>query len=139
MKELKFLHPLDIDVKWGELDMLGHLNNVVFIRYFESSRIHVMMQSGIWDLFAKQGLSVVLAKIDCNFLAPVHFPDKIQAQCALVSVGNSSIVVEHQLISKKTNQLVAHGQGVMVCFDFKKQTSAQIPAELKQILIDRLL
>lgn len=138
MSEVKFLYPTEIHVHWGDQDALGHVNNVMFIRYFETARIHMMTASGIWEEFEKAKLFVVLGKIECNFLRSIHYPETIIAQCGLVSIGKSSIVVEHQIKIKSTGQLVASGQGIMVCADPVEQRSVKIPDNLRNLAIEKL-
>ncbi len=138
MSEIKFLYPVEINVHWGDQDALGHVNNVMFIRYFESARVHMMNACGIWEEFEKAKIFVVLAKIECNFLNSIHYPETVIAQCGLVSVGNSSIVVEHQILIKSTGKIVANGQGIMVCADPIAQKSIKIPDHLKELIIEKL-
>lgn len=138
MSEIKFLHPVEINVHWGDQDALGHVNNVMFIRYFESARVHMMNACGVWKEFEKAQVFVVLAKIECIFLNSIHYPETVIAQCGLVSVGNSSIVVEHQIRIKSSGKLVASGQGIMVCADPVAQKSIKIPDHLKQLMIEKL-
>ncbi len=138
MSETKFLHPIEINVQWGDQDALGHVNNTIFFKYFESARIHMFNESGIWSAFEKSKLYVVLAKIDCNFLRSIHYPETIIVQCGISAVGNSSITVEHQIITKSNGQLVATGQGIVVCADPIAQKSVKIPEEIKQLLLHQL-
>ncbi|MCO5231069.1 MAG: acyl-CoA thioesterase [Chitinophagales bacterium] len=137
-QEIIYKYPLEIPVHWGDQDALGHVNNVMFIRYFESARVHMLEVGGIWDKYRDAGLFVVLAKIECNFLKSIHYPETIIAQCGLVKVGNSSVTVEHQIIIKSTGEIAATGQGIMVCADPITQKSVKIPEHLKQLLIQEL-
>jgi len=130
---------MDIQVQWGDQDALGHVNNVMFIRYFESARIHMMIGSSLWQQYEQSGFTAVLAKIECNFMRSVFYPDTLIAQCGLISIGNSSLVVEHQLISKASGNLVANGQGVMVFVDPKAQKSVRIPDDLRILTTNTLL
>ena len=138
MSEVKFLFPIEINVQWGDQDALGHVNNTVFFRYFETARIHMFNESGAWDAFERSKLYFVLAKIECNFLDSIHFPETIIVQCGLVAVGNSSITVEHQIFTKSNNKLVATGQGIVVCADTIAQKSTKIPEEIKQLMMNQL-
>lgn len=138
MSEIKFLYPVEINVHWGDQDALGHVNNTIFFRYFETARIHMFNESGIWSAFEKNKLYVVLAKIECNFLRSIHFPETVIAQCGIVVVGNSSITIEHQIFTKSNGQLVATGQGIVVCADPIAQKSVKIPEEIKQIVLNQL-
>jgi acyl-CoA thioester hydrolase len=138
MSEVKFLFPVEINVQWGDQDALGHVNNTVFFRYFETARIHMFNESGAWDAFERSKLYFVLAKIECNFLDSIHFPETIIVQCGLVAVGNSSITIEHQIFTKSNNKLVATGQGIVVCADPIAQKSTKIPEEIKQLMMNQL-
>ena len=138
MSEIKYLYPIEINVQWGEQDALGHVNNTVFIRYFESARIHMFNESGIWDAFEKNKIYVVLAKIDCNFLRSIHYPETVIAQCGITAIGNSSITVEHQLFTKSDGKLVANGQGIIVCADPVAQKSVKIPEIIRELISKQL-
>lgn len=138
MSEIKYLYPVEINVHWGDQDALGHVNNTIFFRYFETARIHMFNESGIWSAFEKNKLYVVLAKIECNFLRSIHFPETVIAQCGIVVIGNSSITIEHQIFTKSNGQLVATGQGIVVCADPIAQKSVKIPEEIKQIVLNQL-
>jgi acyl-CoA thioester hydrolase len=127
MSDQAFPYPVEINVQWGEMDALGHVNNTVFIRYFETSRVHMMMQAGLWDIYSKMGIMIVLAKIECNFIRPLYFPDTVIAQTRFKSIGRSSIVVEHQIFSKQQNAVAATGDGVIVFTDATTMKSTPIP------------
>jgi acyl-CoA thioester hydrolase len=131
MSDSLFPYPIDIQVQWGEMDALAHLNNVMFIRYFETARVHMMSETGLWGLYEKSGIMVVLAKVECNFIQPLYFPDVVTAQARIKSIGNSSMVVEHQIISK-TSGLAAKGDGVIVFVDPKTNKSTPIPDNVRE-------
>lgn len=130
MEKALFPHPVKINVQWGEMDALGHVNNVQFIRYFETARVYMMSVSGLWGLYESKGIMIVLAKIECNFIQPLYFPDTITAQARIVSMGSSSMVVEHQIISEKSG-LAAQGNGIIVFVDQKTGKSTPIPADIR--------
>ncbi|HUH75590.1 MAG TPA: thioesterase family protein [Chitinophagales bacterium] len=138
MSEIKFLYPVEIKVQWGDQDALGHVNNTVFFKYFESARIHMFNETGIWDAFEKSKLYVVLAKIECNFLRSIHYPETVIVQCGISKIGNSSLTIEHQIFTKSDGLLVATGQGIVVCADPIAQKSSKIPEEIKQIIAEQL-
>jgi acyl-CoA thioester hydrolase len=131
MSDQAFPYPVEINVQWGEMDALGHVNNTVFIRYFETSRVHMMQKAGLWDIYTKMGIMIVLAKIECNFIRPLFFPDTIIAQTRFKSIGRSSVVVEHQIFSKQQNALAATGDGVIVFTNATSKKSTPIPDEIR--------
>lgn len=128
-----FKHPKRLPVQWGEMDELGHVNNVIYIRYFESARIEYFTESGIWTEFRRHGIAVVMGKVECNFLRPIVFPDNIDAAARIKSIGNSSLLVEQAVYSDKLG-LCASGDAVVVCIDPKTGRKANMPEELKQFI-----
>jgi acyl-CoA thioester hydrolase len=125
-----FPYPIDIQIQWGEMDALNHVNNVMFIRYFETARVHMMTESGLWGSYEETGMMVVLAKVECNFIQPLYFPDVITAQARIKSIGKSSMVVEHEIISKKSG-LAAKGDGIIVFVDPNTGKSTPISDEIR--------
>jgi acyl-CoA thioester hydrolase len=128
-----FRHPKRLPVQWGEMDLLGHVNNVVYIRYFESARIEYFTESGIWAEFQRHGIAVVMGKVECNFLRPIVFPDDIDAVARVKGIGNSSLQVEQAIYSDKLG-LCASGDAVVVCIDPKTGRKTNMPDELKEFI-----
>ena len=74
-QEFRKRHPavVEIPVQWGEQDGFGHVNNAVFIRWFESSRIEYLRLLGI--RLTANGIGPILAAVSCNFRLQVKYPD----------------------------------------------------------------
>lgn len=62
---------IDIPVAWGEQDSFGHLNNVVYFRYFENIRMYYLERIGALRSHVEEGIGVILATTTCDFLRPV--------------------------------------------------------------------
>lgn len=124
-------------VQWGEMDALGHVNNVQFFRYFETARVNFMEDSAIFNDLLGDKINIVLAHIECNFVQPLYYPDEIKMYCRIKSVGNTSMVTQHAIISAKSG-LVAFGDGVIVCTDTQTNQKTQIPEKVKQLLLEKI-
>lgn len=131
-----FKYPKQLSVQWGEMDALKHVNNTVYIRYFESARIEFFNSSGIWEAFGKAGIAVVLGRIECNFLRPVIFPDELSVMARIKSLGNSSIVMEQAVFSEKLG-LCACGDAVVVCIDPATGRKVNMPQDLKAFIAEK--
>lgn len=125
-------------VQWGEMDALGHVNNVQFIRYFETARVNFMERNRIFDDLLGKEINIVLAHIECKFVKPLYYPDEIELLCRFKSLGNTSMVVEHAVISKKSG-LVAFGDGIIVCTDTQTHQKTLIPEQVKNLIEKSLL
>ncbi len=135
---IRYPFPYDMPVQWGDMDALGHINNVMYIRYFETSRIAFFNESEIWHELEKEGLYIILAKIDCNYKIPIVFPDTITVQSGIVNMGNSSITVHQQVISHKYG-LAAEGNAVVVCMDKNINKTTAIPPSIRKLIEEKYL
>lgn len=106
---------LEIPVAWGEMDAFGHVNNVVFFRYFESTRI-AYMNKILGEQISSTDFVPILAQTDCRYLRPVYFPDTLTGEAAVSRVGNSSLTMVYRLVSRSQQAVVAEGSAVVVNF-----------------------
>lgn len=113
---VKYPVSLQISVAWGEMDAFGHVNNVVFFRYFESTRIAYMNEI-LGDKISSEDFMPILASTECRFLRPVYFPDTLTGEAAVSRVGNSSLTMVYRLRSESQQAVVAEGSAVVVNID----------------------
>ena len=126
----RFPARVDIPVQWGEQDGFGHINNAVFIRWLEASRIRLI---NLLDVELKtQGVGPILASVSCNFRLQVKFPDTITSAARVTKMGRSSLQVEHAVWSQAQGAVVAEGDSTVVLFNYEHQESSRIPDDLRQ-------
>lgn len=124
---------VDIEVAWGDMDALGHVNNTVFFKYFESARIAYFAALDPAPL--GQGiLSPILASTRCDFLRPVVFPDTLKAEARIVKLGRTSFTMEYQLISQSDGVVAAKGEAVIVNVDPKIGKSVPVPDKVRKAI-----
>lgn len=126
---------LPIVVAWGDMDAFGHVNNTVFFRYFESTRIAYMQRidgTGVGNL----EFSPVVASARCDFLAPVVFPDTVEGETRVSRLGNSSFTMEYQLTSQAQRKVVARGEAVIVHVDRVSGRAQPLPAALRARIVE---
>lgn len=116
-------------VQWGEQDGFGHINNMHFIRWFESARIAYLGKCGIE--LTNEGNGPILAAVSCNYRRQVTFPDTVTVGARVVRIGRSSMTIEHQLWSERLQAVAAEGDSTVVLFDYQNQKSTPIPPELR--------
>ena len=121
-------------VQWGDMDALGHVNNVVYFRWFETSRIHYLEQSGISDELGKRQVGPILAATDCNYVKQVHYPDTVRVGTMIKRLGRSSATLVHIAHSEQLGVTVANGESVVVVFDFNTQRPVRIPQEVRDLV-----
>ncbi|WP_187369194.1 acyl-CoA thioesterase [Baekduia soli] len=123
-------------VRFGDLDANRHLNNVVFLRYFETARIAYLRElvpghdpsNPQTDEYG-----VIFAECHINYRSPVRFDEQVDVGCSIGTVRRSSFRVQFEM--RVDGRLVAEGYGVLVGFDYTSDSARQLPQELH----DRLL
>lgn len=126
---------IEIPVAWGEQDAFGHLNNVVYFRYFESVRMHYLERIGILRSYADTGVGVILASTSCDFRKPIFWPSKLLVRTGCTKVGTTSFTMEYE-ITDEQGALVATGSSVQVMFDHRAGNKLPIPSPIREAIAE---
>jgi len=128
MSDFKFFHP--IEVRYGDLDPQGHLNNAKYLTFFEQARVQYMIHLGLYtqdQSFMKVG--VIVADAHIAFLAPIHFGDDAKVGVRTSKLGNKSMTVEQSIVNNDSGLEMAKGEVVTVTFDYQSKKTISIPDE----------
>ena len=132
MAELRdFPVRVKIAIAWGEMDAYGHLNNIYYLRYFETARIQYFLEMGLVDMKLETGLGPILAQTTCKYHKPLQYPDQVIACARIKSMGKSSFVMEYLIVSEKVG-IAASGEGVIVMYNYNASQKAEIPASIRK-------
>lgn len=116
-------------VPYGDVDMMGHVNNVRYLAYFENARVeHMHSILGEWN-FTEVGLILAHAEIDYKSTAKLR--DELTVNIRTSSVGNTSWIYEYEIQNERENRLVATGKTVQVAFDYTQGKPIPIPSEIR--------
>ncbi len=121
---------LEVPVAWGEQDLFGHVNNIVYFRYFESVRMHYLAGIGVLRSHQENGRGVILASTTCDFKKPVTWPQQLTVRTGISSVGNTSFTLEY-LITDAAGDVVATGSSVQVMYDYVAGKKIRVPDEVR--------
>jgi acyl-CoA thioester hydrolase len=115
-----------IPVAWGEMDALGHVNNIVYFRYFETVRMRYLEQAGLIDIMKEIGIGPILAKTSCTYRIPVHYPDTLTVGTRVSTIGNTHFNMDYVIVSQKHGK-AAYGDSIVVTFDYRADGKAPVP------------
>ena len=121
-------------VEWGDMDALQHVNNIVPIRWYESSRIDYMEQFGIARQLQQLQLGPILAAVNCSYKRQLFYPDNVVVGCRASKLGKSSITLHHVVFSERLGEIAAEGESVVVVFDFDQQKPVRVPEEIRELI-----
>jgi len=131
MTHFKFHHP--VEVRYGDLDPQGHVNNAKHLTYFEQARIAYMIELG---LFTKDQsfmeIGVILADVHITYLAPIYFGEQIKVGVHIAKLGTKSMTWNQNIVDAKTGKELAKGEVVMVTYDYKEEKTINIPHEWRE-------
>lgn len=124
---------LRIPVAWGDMDALAHVNNTVFLRWFESARIAWWEQLGFSDRPQGDGLGPILARTAIDYRRPVTYPDTVEVFVKTLRVGSKSVTLGYEVRSSAQDQaLVAEGETVLVLFDYHRKVTVPFDDALRR-------
>jgi acyl-CoA thioester hydrolase len=122
-------------VRFGDLDAMRHLNNVVFLRYFETARIAYLREIQPTHDPAnpeRDDFGLIFAECHINYRSPVVFDEEVEVRCAAADVRRSSFRVAFEMWVGE--RLAAEGYGVLVGFDYVAQRAMPLPGLLRERL-----
>jgi acyl-CoA thioester hydrolase len=121
-------------VQWGDQDAFGHVNNAVFIRWFESGRVAYLERLGLGGSLSGKGIGPILAAINCNYRRPINYPDTVHIGTRVTKVGKSSMTIAHAIFSERLQSIAADGDSVVVMFNYDTQKSSRVPDDLRALI-----
>lgn len=122
---------LTLRIDWSELDLFGHVNNVMFYKYIQAARVRFWEQIGLYDQFKNDGIAPLLASATIDFKKPLMYPGNVIIQYTPAFIKNTSFGLEYSLLNDK-NEIVAFGRDTMVLYDFNKNEKLNIPDNLRE-------
>jgi acyl-CoA thioester hydrolase len=126
---IKTKFPID----WGDMDAMQHINNVVFLKYFENSRIQYYEAIGLSYSTNLGDFLGVVKSISCEYLIPLTFPDIIEVGTRVIDMDNHSFTMEHYIWSNNKG-LCAFGETRIVVIDVKTLKPITVPDKVKKAI-----
>lgn len=114
-----------LEVRFGDTDMFGHVNNAKFLTYMEHARLLYFEDVIGGDRKAGKE-SVILAEVTCTYELPLFFKDVVDVWVRVARLGNKSFDQEYQLI-RQDGALAATGYAVLVAYDYHEGQAIPIP------------
>ncbi|MBT06021.1 MAG: hypothetical protein CMM32_03785 [Rhodospirillaceae bacterium] len=119
------------NIRWGDQDAMGHVNNVQFARYIEASRIPFLRTL----LVGGNGKSAdfILAHLEVDYLLEMHFPGHVLIGTNVEEIGNTSVTLSHGLF--KDNHQTGRGKSIVVHINSKDRRPKSISQDLRDELL----
>ncbi len=133
MSDYRFFHPTE--VRYGDLDPQGHVNNAKHLTYFEHARVQYLVQLG---LFHKEQsfmeIGVIVADIHITYHKPIHWVDPVKTGVRVAKIGNKSMTFEQAVLNARTEEVLSSGTVILVAFDYSTQTTQPVSQAWREVI-----
>lgn len=125
MADFSYYHP--IEVRYGDLDPQGHVNNASYLTYFEQARIGYIDHLGLWSSTSFMDIGIILADAHINFRKAVVFGQKVRVGVRVAQMGTKSLRMEYSLQDEADGAEMANGSTILVTFDYRGGNTIPVP------------
>lgn len=125
-KEYSTFYP--VQTRWADNDIYGHVNNVTYYAYFDSVINTFLIEKGDLDIHHGKSIGFIVES-NCQYFAPIAFPDQLTAGIKVTHLGNSSVT--YQLALFKQNEELACALGKMTHVFVHRDTKRPVKIEGK--------
>jgi len=122
-----------IPLRFADIDALGHVNNAIYLTYFEIARSAYWAEIVEWDW---KSLGIIIRRSVVDYLKPILLSDNVYAYVRTSKIGNSSFEMEYVLVTNVNGneEICTTGQTLCVCFDYELQKPALIPEKQRLMM-----
>jgi len=119
-----------IQIRFSDCDMLQHVNNAIYLQYFETARINFFKSEiPTWD-WKKKG--IILLKNVVEYKLPLLLTDQCEIEVDCIHIGSKSFTLSYKLMVGDVQK--SYGESILVCFDFYENKTIELPDDLKSVL-----
>ncbi len=122
-----------IATRWADNDIYGHVNNVVYYGWFDTAVNGHLIEQGALDIHHGQTIGLVV-ETQCNYFAPLAFPQRVEAGLRVARLGGSSVRYEIGLFAEGAALTAARGHFVHVYVDKATRRPVPLPEKLRETL-----
>jgi len=121
-----------VEIRFADIDAMGHVNNAVYFSYFEQARMAYFKErvARIWD-WNEDG--VIVARNEIDYIYPVFLNDRMNIRLWVDYVGSKSFSVCYRVVVGE--RLCASGKSVLVCFNHKNKATQVLPEAWKSVFL----
>jgi len=122
-----------ITTRWMDNDVYGHVNNVVYYSWFDTAVNAHLIERGVLDIEGGRTIGLVV-ETQCNYFAPLAFPQPVEAGLRVARLGGSSVRYEVGLFAAGEPLTAAKGHFVHVYVDRESRRPVPVPPDLRAVL-----
>lgn len=123
-----FYHRVDIQTRFNDFDMLGHLNNSSYLQFMDLAKVRYF-EAVTGKPLDMGGIAVVIVNINISFFSPTYMKEKVAVLTACVKISQHSFVLEQRVVNPDTGDVKCVATVVMAGFDPRTATGTELDAQ----------
>ena len=133
LKHIEFNHSVDIQIRFSDVDLYGHVNNAFQITYFDYGKIKYM-EAVKFQFPDEHGQALVVVNVNVDFMEQVRLNDEVQVKTKIYEIGNKSAKLIQVLVDKNTGHIKSVCRTIMCALNLKTQESITVPQEWRKLI-----
>lgn len=129
----EFKHRVPLQIRFNDIDILGHLNNTVYFSFFDTGKAYYFKDI-LGDRMNFRKVETVIANVDCAYIAPIYFGEEIEVLTRCSMIHDKSFKLQQVIVKTGTDEIKAAAETVMVSFDASTQHACPMPAHYREAL-----
>lgn len=117
----------ELPMRFSDIDAMGHVNNAVYVTYFEMGRVAILDQ--VVGSRKLEDIKFVVARAEVDYIRPIVFSDKVEIGLRVSSIGQSSFTIEYLITAN--GEPAAKGLTVQVFYDYEKRAKMPVPDDFR--------
>lgn len=122
----------DVQMRFRDIDGMGHVNNAVFLSYTELARTHFYMKVAKKERL--EDIDFILAHFDIDFESQAVWGDQIRVAVWPSKIGTSSFALRYEISEARTGRVLARAKSVQVSYDYERKKPKPIPPDFRRLL-----
>ena len=127
------MHTLPIQLRFNDIDMMGHVNNAVIMEYLDLGKDAFFSAHGLPP--TKGDFTVMVVHYEVDFRSQIHYHDNIVVETEIEKLGNKSLTVMQRVVNTDTGTLCVECRTVMAGYRRSTSSSEVIPPEVREWLM----
>jgi len=132
MQQPVYKHTFPIQLRWNDADQFGHINNTIYLQYYDTAKIEYFRSLG---LLMDAHHAIVAVHIEADFIAQVYTNSHVAVQTSVVHIGHKSFTLAQQLIDADTHEIKCKAETIMVAYNLEEGQSVALWPDWKDKIL----
>jgi acyl-CoA thioester hydrolase len=120
-----------LPIQWADLDAYGHVNNLVYLRWFEAARAVYATRVGVEVLPGRSGVGAALASISCKYLRQLSYPGSVFSGVRATRISLGGVTLEFRIVDSSIGVPVAEGTCDAALYDYAENKPVAVPERIR--------